>query len=317
MILDADNLLARNFMTKMNDAFDNKGYDAFSSYVHAKNYGTNIFSSHESQATLQGHYNARALGVLGIGAANFGKGFMMRNNLIAKTGWEWCGFVEDTEFSYDIYSRGVRTTYVEEACLYDENPLSFKVCLRQKIRTNRGEYIAYLKYFLFLIVGIFLPYDFDKKFYRPDRVKHKNIFRRILVEIQKRWTCFDYLVRKFPSVAIYPVTIMIYIIISVINYFLTNTPLIEPVAIILYRYYYAMAVGTWCGLALTAIREYKKIRITPIKFSIYFMLWPIVRGTEQFITKIAALFWPVKWKRIPHIIDKKVEEINDIPGLIE
>jgi hypothetical protein len=123
-------------------------------------------------------------------------------------------------------------------------------------------------------------------------------------------------VRKFPSGALYSITILISIFLSIIYVFVDSFP-----AAFLFRtiafYFYNTAIFTWCEFALATLREHKKIRVNPIKYSFYFILWPIIWGTEQFITKIAALFWPVKWKRIPHTIDKKVEEINDIPGLIE
>ena len=100
IVLDADNVLACDFVSEMNKTYSD-GYEAFTSYRNSKNYGDNWISAgyglwyiRESKFL---HY-ARML--LGSSAAISGTGFFVSRALLDKfNGWKFYLLTEDIEFS--------------------------------------------------------------------------------------------------------------------------------------------------------------------------------------------------------------------------
>ncbi|MDR0462042.1 MAG: glycosyltransferase family 2 protein [Christensenellaceae bacterium] len=315
LIMDADNLLSKNYMTKMNDAFDNKEFDMFTSYVESKNFGTTLMSSFVSMVFYEGMRESRALSVLGLGVMSNGKGALMRNNIFQKINFKWCGFSDDYEYSLDFASRGVRTTFVKDAICFDEQPLTYKDAARQRRRWGRGTLLAWFKYLPPLCLGIFAPYDFDKYYARP-RPTQRNILKRAIIGFKKRLTCLNMLIfvspiwiTSFLILILYPTSCFLFKSINP-DYDLT------PMYISLIFYLAAHFVSAYVYSAITVICEHRRMRIPPAKLFFYFLIWPFLQIIFNWIF-FFALFGRVRWKRMPHVVDHKIEDIYDTPTLNE
>ncbi|MDR0461722.1 MAG: glycosyltransferase family 2 protein [Christensenellaceae bacterium] len=312
LIMDADNLLSKNYMTKMNDAFDDKNFDMFSSYSDTKNFGTNLASSFASMIYYtQTVRNHRAMAVLGLNPFSDGRGVLMRNNILAKTGFKWTGLAENYEFCYELITHGIRTTWVEDAKYFDEQPLQFRIITRQHMRWARGSILAFFKYSTRLLLGILIPYDFDKD-YRTNTPRKGNIFKRTSVGLKKRFSCFDALL--LPLWIFTFVLVPLYSIQSLIFKIYVPSHDLTPMFTTLILYFATYFVSTYANFGLAIIREHRKMRISPIKLFFYFLIWPMMQMIVDYVY-FFAIFWPVKWKRIPHVIDHQIEDIYDTPTL--
>ena len=155
LIFDADNLLSRDFVSQINKTVSD-GYEAFCGYRNSKNFGANWLSGgyglwylHDST-----HLN-RSRMMLGTSCAVNGTGFGFTRSLLEKMGgWNVFTLTEDIEFSTWCATGGVRIGYCHDAVLYDEQPTSFRVSIRQRTRWTQGGLQVSIKYAGCLVRGI-------------------------------------------------------------------------------------------------------------------------------------------------------------------
>lgn len=136
-IFDADNLLSKNYLMKMNEAFD-EGNKIITSFRASKNANQNWISfgyaMHWMRTCLKEN---RAKGLLNQACRVQGTGFLFANELI-KEGWEYTSLTEDRSFCTDAVVQNYRISYCDEAVFYDEQPYSLKVACRQRLRWAKG-----------------------------------------------------------------------------------------------------------------------------------------------------------------------------------
>lgn len=136
-IFDADNVIRRNYLSKMNDAFD-AGHKIITSYRNSKNMNQNwisfSYAMHWMRTCLTEN---RAKGVLNQACRIQGTGFLFSNELV-KDGWNYTTLTEDRSFCTDAVVQGYRITYCDEAVFYDEQPYKLRVALRQRLRWSKG-----------------------------------------------------------------------------------------------------------------------------------------------------------------------------------
>lgn len=136
-IFDADNLLNKNYVTKMNEAFD-EGNKIITSFRNSKNFHQNWISFgyalHWARTCLKEN---RAKAVLNQACRIQGTGFLFSNELV-KDGWKYTTLTEDRSFCSDAVVQGYRITYCDDAIFYDEQPYKLKVALRQRLRWAKG-----------------------------------------------------------------------------------------------------------------------------------------------------------------------------------
>ena len=155
LIFDADNLLSRDFVSQINKTVSD-GYEAFCGYRNSKNFGANWLSGgyglwylHDST-----HLN-RSRMMLGTSCAVNGTGFGFTRSVLEKMGgWNLFTLTEDIEFSTWCATGGVRIGYCHDAVLYDEQPTSFRVSIRQRTRWTQGGLQVSIKYAGCLLRGI-------------------------------------------------------------------------------------------------------------------------------------------------------------------
>ena len=156
LIFDADNLLEPDYITQINRVCSD-GYDAFCGYRNSKNFGDNWLSAgyglwylHDST-----HLN-RSRMRLGTPCAVNGTGFGFTRELLRRTGgWNFFTLTEDIEFSTWCATRGVRVGYCHDAILYDEQPTSLTVSIRQRTRWVQGGLQVSVRYAGDLLRGLF------------------------------------------------------------------------------------------------------------------------------------------------------------------
>ncbi|MCR5182540.1 MAG: glycosyltransferase family 2 protein [Clostridia bacterium] len=139
LLFDADNIVDRNYMKAMDEAFAG-GAQVTKSRIEAKNpyvswvsgcYGLyyNIFNLffNESRARI------------GIAPKLIGTGLGFRRDLILeKGGWNTVTIAEDTEFNADCVLEHCRISWVPKAVTYDEAPVDLRTSLKQRRRWAGG-----------------------------------------------------------------------------------------------------------------------------------------------------------------------------------
>ena len=156
LVLDADNVLAPDFITRMNETFS-EGYDAVTCYRNSKNFSDNWISAGYGLWFLrESQYLNRARMEIGSSCAVSGTGFMFSDELLQRCGgWKYYLLTEDIEFTIDSVVKGARFGYAEKAVLYDEQPVSLRQSFRQRLRWARGYMQVFFRYCEKLFSGIF------------------------------------------------------------------------------------------------------------------------------------------------------------------
>lgn len=202
-IFDADNLLKRNYITKMNDAFDS-GEKIITSYRNTKNFDENWIASTYALHWIRSiRTNHRARSVLRLATNIQGTGFLFHNEII-RDGWHYTSLTEDRALTADAVAQGYRISYQDEAEFFDEQPINLKVALRQRLRWSKGHLQAFAESGPYLFANIFLGKRYLKTKWNKDigRKKKNRNFKEfmldILESIRHRFASFDTLVQLTP-----------------------------------------------------------------------------------------------------------------------
>lgn len=145
-IFDADNLLSRDYVSIMNDAFD-QGYLALTSYRNSKNYGSSwISSAYATWFLREARFLNNARMICGTSCAVSGSGFLVSAKIIeGMHGWDFHTLTEDIQFSTFCAVHGVRIGYAP-AEFYDEQPVTFAASWKQRMRWTKGFYQVFFTY---------------------------------------------------------------------------------------------------------------------------------------------------------------------------
>ena len=332
MIFDADNLLQKDFITKMNDAFD-AGEKIVTSYRNTKNFDDNWISAsyglHWLRTVRQEH---RARSFYHLATRIQGTGFLFANELI-RDGWNYTSLTEDRAFCADAVANGYKISYQNDAIFYDEQPVDMKIAMRQRIRWAKGHLQAFVETGWPLLRHVFVTGGAANRD-DPDAPK----WRKFIRNIRLRFMSFDMLTVVYPRSIItlarrlivfalqavlifgtgltvsayYGPTVLGYPVLKLFGIDASTTAgqalVFLSVAFIswtLYTYVKGMILAAYIFIA-----EYK--RIMPIKW--YKKLWycltfPIFDLIGK-ISLIIALFTKVEWKPIPHHASVKISQIE-------
>ena len=136
-IFDADNVLNKDYISRMNEAFD-AGNKIITSFRNSKNFGQNwisySYAIHWLRTCLLEH---RGKTLLNLSCRVQGTGFLFSNELV-RNGWVYTSLTEDRAFCSDAVVQGYKVAYCEAAKFYDEQPYELKVALRQRLRWAKG-----------------------------------------------------------------------------------------------------------------------------------------------------------------------------------
>lgn len=204
-IFDADNLLKSNYITKMNDAFD-EGCKIITSYRNTKNFDENWVASTYALHWIRSiRTNHRARSILRLATNIQGTGFLFSNEII-RNGWHYTSLTEDRALTADAVAQGYQITYQDEAEFFDEQPVSLKVALRQRLRWSKGHLQAFVESGPYLFINIFFGKRFLKTNWKNEnnnkKKKEKKTFKTVLMNIlesiRHRFASFDTLVQLTP-----------------------------------------------------------------------------------------------------------------------
>ena len=348
-IFDADNLLNRNYISKMNDAFDS-GEKIITSYRNTKNFDENWIASTYALHWIRSiRVNHRARSVLRLATNIQGTGFLFANEIV-KNGWNYTGLTEDRALTADAVARGYQITYQDEAEFFDEQPISLKVALRQRLRWSKGHLLAFLETGPKLFINIFFGKLFIKDKWGIED-KKRGFFGTIIESIRHRFASYDTLMQLTPLVVFnlarwLVVSVFIYacfcytnglsganifsgsgIIARILTFiFGKTTYLIAPgtkafflamlVAIwlrLLYRMgaYFA---NMWTAVYIFIVERHRIKKIPFLKKVLYTITWPIFDIIGRYTTYL-ALFVKVTWKPIPHVSKVTIDEVDTSDGV--
>ena len=289
IILDADNLLTKNYISEMNKVFD-QGYRACTSYRNSKNYAQNWISSGYGLWFLrEAEYLNRPRYLLNTSCAISGTGFLVSTELIKERGgWHYHLLTEDIEFSVATVLTGERIGYAGKAVLYDEQPITFKQSWNQRMRWAKGFYQVLWKH-------------------GKDLIKSFTHFK------PGGFGAFDMLMNITPALLIMLAAIIFNAgVLIYIGFFSDGSVQSElfhsslNAILISFAYYYGVLL--FLG-ALTTLTEWKQIIASPWMKIRTIITFPFFMFTYIPIA-VVALFKKVEWTPIEHTVVKSIDEMK-------
>ncbi len=286
IIFDADNLLSHDYLTIMNDAFD-QGFMALTSYRNSKNFGSSWVSSGYATSFLcEARYMNGPRMMLGASCAVSGSGYLVSAKIVeAMHGWQFHTLTEDIQFSSFCAIHGVRIGFAP-AEFYDEQPVKLGPSIKQRMRWTKGFYQI-----LFSYTGQFL----------------KSIFKF------RRFPAYDLFMTVAPGNLLTLVTVLVnatFLIVGGLShgFLATEAELNSCFASILITLWYFYIAYFVRGL-LTTITERKHIHC-PQKWRLITNLftYPLFMFT-YFPLTLAALFLKVDWVPTPHSVSVNLEQV--------
>jgi cellulose synthase/poly-beta-1,6-N-acetylglucosamine synthase-like glycosyltransferase len=155
-LFNADNILDKNYIARMNDAFEHFERECvITSYRNSKNFGANLISGLYGMYFAVGcRMESRGRTVLGCSTRVQGTGYLINSNIV-KNGWPYVSLTEDWEFTADqiLYNNTIR--YCDDAVFYDEQPTTFRIMWRQRVRWSRGHLLVFYARFKELFASLF------------------------------------------------------------------------------------------------------------------------------------------------------------------
>lgn len=285
ILFDSDNVLAPDYVSKMNDCLQDENYDAAISYPNVKNMSEHWVAAmcgiHLHEVSVS---NGRPRSI--FNSSNWGRGCGMAfRSYIFHDGWKWIGLTEDADITMDIGINNLKAGYCEDAEFYDEQPTEFRLFVRQRLRWSKGRLSTFWNYY----------WDCLKSFFK-----------------KPTWSKYDYLVSIFPRGQILFFNSLVYTILSLIFFllfgdngynwtnfrnFLVMNQLISPY------------IGSFFFGLIVIVREHKRVHLTWYQSLIYLFLYPISGIVGTYLDFI-AVFIPITWKAIPHHVVADAGELQ-------
>ena len=271
-VFDADNILAPDYIERMNEMFSN-GHEIVTSYRNSKNFGGNWISAGYALWFLrESRYLNGARTRLGSSAAVGGTGFLFSQRILNEShGWRFYLLTEDIEFSVYHILRGEKIAICESAVLYDEQPTDFRQSCRQRLRWAKGYVQVFLRYGGQLLRGA----------------------------ARGSWSCFDMSMSILPAFVLTSLCLLANITLTVLGLmqgagaWFAIRSLLECLGSILAT---LLVLG-----GITTVTEWHRIHATTAQKLVYTLTFPLFMLTYLPIS-LAALFMKVEWKPIHHSV---------------
>ncbi|HJW16310.1 MAG TPA: glycosyltransferase family 2 protein [Flavisolibacter sp.] len=148
LICDADNVLARNFLKKVNDAF-NGGARAIQGQRVAKNMDTSYAILDSCSEGINNHIFRKGTNAVGLSSAVIGSGMAFEYDTVRKVLSEIHavgGF--DRPLQIKIVEQRIKIEYLEDALVFDEKVDSLHAFQQQRKRWLSSQFV-YMKQFFF------------------------------------------------------------------------------------------------------------------------------------------------------------------------
>jgi cellulose synthase/poly-beta-1,6-N-acetylglucosamine synthase-like glycosyltransferase len=160
IVMDADNILAPNYLKIMNDAFD-EGYLVCTSYRNSKNFDSSwVSSAYATWFLREARFLNNARMMLGTSCAISGSGWLVSAAIVrGMHGWRFHTLTEDIQFSTFCCAHGIQIGFAP-AEFFDEQPVTFKASWIQRMRWTKGFYQVFFSYCKNLLHGMFVRHRF-------------------------------------------------------------------------------------------------------------------------------------------------------------
>lgn len=287
-IFDADNLLAHDYVSVMNDAFD-QGFLALTSYRNSKNFGSSwISAAYATWFMREARYLNNSRMICGTSCAVSGSGYLVSSKIIqGMHGWDFHTLTEDIQFATFCAIHGVRIGYAP-AEFFDEQPVTLKASIRQRMRWTKGFYQVLFTYGRHMLTSI-------AKFHR--------------------FAAYDMLMVIGPAMLLTLMCMLVnvtFIVVGALSHgFLATDAEIEMAfgsVIMMFAYMYLtfFAMGFF-----TTVTERKHIHC-PQRWRVIANLFtfPLFMFTYIPLT-VAALFLKVDWVPTPHDVSVTLDQVLD------
>ena len=280
IVLDADNVLDRDFILHMNETFS-AGHDIVTCYRSSKNYGDNWISAGYALWFLrESRYLNSARARLGSSCGVSGTGFLFSQAVLDAQGggWPFHLLTEDIEFTIDNVTRGMKVGYCPDAIAYDEQPISFRQSWAQRLRWSRGYLQVFKKYGRALISGIF----------------------------SGSFSCYDMAMSIMPAAVLTGLSIVVNLgaaLINVLYYHEWGVLGVSALQTLVNLYLTLFIIG-----AITTATEWKSIYCEPAKKIFYVFTFPLFMLSYVPIV-IHSLFVTPEWTHIDHTRTLDVQQI--------
>lgn len=147
IVMDADNLMAPDFVARMNDALD-YGVEVGTGFRNSKNLDDNCIAGSNGMGLLRdcranGHGRTLFHSTTPIAGTGF---FIKRETAEDMGGWTAFNLVEDLEYSLQLLDKKHTIKYVSKAEFFDEQPHGLKYSLVRQTRLGKGDFQLLFKY---------------------------------------------------------------------------------------------------------------------------------------------------------------------------
>ena len=280
IVLDADNVLDRDFILHMNETFS-AGHDIVTCYRSSKNYGDNWISAGYALWFLrESRYLNSARARLGSSCGVSGTGFLFSQAVLDAQGggWPFHLLTEDIEFTIDNVTRGMKVGYCPDAIAYDEQPISFRQSWAQRLRWSRGYLQVFKKYGRALISGIF----------------------------SGSFSCYDMAMSIMPAAVLTGLSIVVNLgaaLVNVLYYHEWGVLGVSALQTLVNLYLTLFIIG-----AIMTATEWKSIHCEPAKKIFYVFTFPLFMLSYVPIV-IHSLFVTPEWTHIDHTRTLDVQQI--------
>lgn len=160
VILDADNLMEKCFLKKINTAFEN-GSIAIQGHRTAKNFNTPIALLDSISEEINNHIFRKGHRVIGFSSALIGSGMAFNYDLFKESMSTINSFGEDKELEINLIERHIRIEYLEDAYVFDEKIEKSKSFVRQRTRWISNQILYAKKYFFRSFYHLFVKLNMD------------------------------------------------------------------------------------------------------------------------------------------------------------
>ena len=312
-LFNADNILDRNYIARMNDAFEYYNRESvITSFRNSKNFGTNLISGLYGMYFAVGcRLESRGRTVLGCSTRVQGTGYLVNSNVV-KDGWPYVSLTEDWEFTADQILHFNNIRYCDDAVFYDEQPTTLHIMWRQRVRWSRGHLLVFYARFRDLVT---------------------NVFRKGTCH---RGSVYDIMVNTTPAP-------LFMLLLQILQFILTVTAPLVDRSLTYRRVFVGDTAGFWQsfwlsdGLLFTWLRStvlsfiftafiavlifiIERRRIKGVSFGMKVLIplaWPLFLLIQVPIDVQALLSRHLGWKPIPHKDKTSFEHVNpersDVP----
>lgn len=337
-IFDSDNLLKKDYISRMNDSFD-AGEKIITSYRSTKNWTESWIASTYALHWLRSiRYRHRARSVFHLATNIQGTGFLFSNEIV-RDGWKYTSLTEDRSLTADCVVEGYEISYNDDAIFYDEQPVSLKVALRQRLRWSKGHLQAFAESGWGLFKNIFVDKNTkhkptDKWYNYPWRTfRHRfmsfDTFGQLLpknVVACAKWIIWKLILGPASIYALGGQMVLFdngTYLSKIVSYF-AGDGFIEfssgwkayglcLLATIWIRLFYRIGkyfVNIWVAVYLFIIEHKRMPKFSLWKKVLYCFTWPTFDIIGRW-TQYVAIFKKVEWKPIPHNSKITIDDIEE------